>query len=73
MGDVKFMKMSCHMLHWFRVPLTIQLKRDKAGHGEVTINNAATFYMCFVFAFNLDKTYNVFPRCFTFSDQDVRG
>ena len=26
--------------HWFRVPLTKQLKRDKAGHGEATINNA---------------------------------
>ena len=28
------------MSYWFRVPLTKQLKRDNAGHGEATINNA---------------------------------
>ena len=28
--------------HPVYVPLTYHLKRDNAGHGEVTINNAAT-------------------------------
>ena len=36
-----FVNMSWQRSFWFRVPLTKQLKRDKAGHGEVTINNAA--------------------------------
>ena len=27
---------------WFRVPLAKQIKRDKVGHREVTINNVAT-------------------------------
>ena len=34
--------MSCQRSFWFRVPLTKQLKRDNAGHGEATIHNAAT-------------------------------
>ena len=34
--------MSWKRSYWFRVPLTKQLKRDSVGHGEVTINNAAT-------------------------------
>ena len=34
--------MSWQRSFWFRVPLIKQLKRDNAGHGELTINNAAT-------------------------------
>ena len=34
--------MSWQRSFWFRVPLTKQLKRDKAGLGEATINNAVT-------------------------------
>ena len=44
---LRFQKLKCYFVNirqksfWFRVPLTIQLKRDNAGHGEVTIKNAA--------------------------------
>ena len=31
-----------HVVAKFRVPLMKPLNRDKVGHGEVTINNAAT-------------------------------
>ena len=34
--------MLCKRSIWSRVPLTKQLKRDIAGNGEATINNAAT-------------------------------
>ena len=37
-----FVNMSWQRSFWFRVQLTKQLKRDTVGHGEVTINNAAT-------------------------------
>ena len=34
--------MSWQRSFWFRVPFTKQFKRDKIGHGEKSINNAAT-------------------------------
>ena len=39
--------MSWQRSFWFgiRVPFTKQLKRVKAGHGEVTINNADSVYI----------------------------
>ena len=36
--------MSWQMSYWFRVPLTKQLRRDNADHGEVTTVNFSKFY-----------------------------
>ena len=48
--------MLCQRSFWFLVPLTKQLlKRDKAGHVEVTINNTATVNTSY-FKVNIEST-----------------
>ena len=51
------------MSFWFRVPLTKQIKRDSAGHGEATINNTATIGgTCFSYKINGLNCLNTFLR-----------
>ena len=52
--------------HWFRVPLTKQLKRDKAGHGEATINNA-TVLASYVRFHNIKGVKKVYAALIMFS------
>ena len=45
--------MSWQKSHWFLVPLTKPLKRETDGHGEVTMNIAATLDMAYSFQVTL--------------------
>ena len=56
--------MSCESSFWLRVPLTKQLKWANVGHGEATINNAATVITDKPYVLRSKSHYGLVPLSF---------